>query len=162
MEETIAMTAAPNALTAIPARRTVTTSIRPLPRETHTTTAIAILEPTTAAVVTPIELNGSPIAAPRTAPNAAPAETPTNAGSASGFRNEPCSKTPALAKPIPTSIAAMVRGNLMFQITTESAPAEPNLSEMATRTIKISVRAIPSTQALPALVIGHSDQKMPD
>jgi hypothetical protein len=75
----------------------------------------------TAILVTPIELNGMPIAAPNTAPMAAPAETPTRAGSASGFRNEPWRSTPALPNPTPTPIAATVRGSLMFQITTESA-----------------------------------------
>ena len=89
MEAMIAIKAAPNALTAIPASSTVTTSMRPLLRETHTTTAIAILEVRTAKAVTPIELNGKPTAAPRTAPSAAPAETPTKAGSARGLRRDP-------------------------------------------------------------------------
>ena len=138
----------------------MTTSIRPLLRETHRTTAIAALEVMTAILVTPIELNGKPIAAPSTAPRAAPAETPTSAGSASGFRNEPWSSTPALAKPTPTRVAAIVRGSLMFQITTESVLAAPKLSETAMSTDKMRNRAIPRIQDLPGFFTAQSVLKM--
>jgi hypothetical protein len=160
IEIIIDIAAAPNALTAIPASKTVTTSTRPLLRETHTTTAIATLEVMTAMLVTPIELNGKPIAAPSTAPRAAPAETPTNAGSASGFRKEPWSSTPALPNPTPTPIAATVRGSLMFQITTESALAAPKLSETAMSTNKIRNRANPRIQDLPIFFTAQSVLKM--
>ena len=52
-----------------------------------------------------------------TAPTAAPLDTPINAGSAKGLRNNACIQTPLAARPIPTTEAVINLGKRIWVIT---------------------------------------------
>ena len=87
------MTAPVNALTAMPVRISVTTSVRPPDRDAASRRAAPRARPPTNAATGDApgaERRDARATITATAPSAAPDETPTMPGSASGLRNVPC------------------------------------------------------------------------
>ena len=118
-------------VSAMPARSTITTEVRPSRVAMSWRMAVASRPPRNAASGRP-----RPASAPRAPPSAeapstihsaaasaAPDETPTMPGSASGLRNRPCITAPATAVAAPTRIASTVRGSRTSRTMTASRAA---------------------------------------
>ena len=116
------MIAPASALTAMPVRTSVITSVRPLERETAYT-AITVMKPPTkaATLIVQVPAKEKPSTIWPTAPITAPDETPTTPGSASGFENVPCIAAPAQPSDAPTSIVSTTRGNRICHSTSSSS-----------------------------------------
>ena len=144
--DTTAIAAMAKAVTATPARSSVTTSGRRSRIDTDTTTTVAIAAPMQAIAAVSTVLNEAPTATAAMAPRAAPADTPTRPGSASGLPREPCISAPAIARPDPTSSAITTRGARMLHTISAVGSAIPTRSAMATAASRTRSRAVAMSQ----------------
>ena len=73
----------------------------------------------------------------------APPDSPSNPGSASGFRVNPCIIAPETANPAPTKIAATSRGKRISRIIDILSPLAEEVSADHTSFIEVSAHLIP-------------------